>query len=97
MPSVQLSNHENVNSKKLQSVEALTSSGLLTRYLDNIKSMNTLTAVQYKSELNSFVKFVYDTYDCNVDTLISMIIKNDTRQQKSTFDPYDVLSKYTAF
>jgi len=35
--------------------------GLLIKYLDNIKSMNTLTAVQYKSELNSFVKFVYDT------------------------------------
>ena len=97
MSSVQLSNHENVNSKKLQSVEALTSSGLLTKYLDNVKSMNTLTAVQYKSELNSFVKFVCDTYDCNVDTLIGMIIKNDTLQQKSNFDPYDVLSKYTAF
>ena len=37
--------------------------------------MNTLTAVQYKSELNSFVKFVYDTYGCDVDSLIGMIMK----------------------
>lgn len=57
--------------------------------------MNTLTAVQYNSELNSFVKFVYDTYGYDVDTLIGMIIKNDTRQKKTNFDPYDVLSRYT--
>ena len=97
MPSMQLSNHENVNSKKLQSVEALPLTGLLTRYLDNVKSMNTLTAVQYKSELNSFTKFVYDTYGCDVDTLIGMIIKYDMRQKKTNFDPYDVLSRYAAF
>jgi hypothetical protein len=68
MPSMQLSNYEKVNSKKLQSVKAQPCTGLLTKYLDNVKSMNTLTAVQYKSELNSFVKFVYDTYGCDVDT-----------------------------
>ena len=37
---------EKVNSKKLQSVKALPRTGLLTKYLDNVKSMNTLTAVQ---------------------------------------------------
>jgi hypothetical protein len=59
MPSMQLSNHENVDAKKLQSVESIIPRiGLLTSYLDNVKSMNTLTAVQYKSELNSFIKFV---------------------------------------
>ncbi|MGA6992137.1 MAG: hypothetical protein WBX81_17095, partial [Nitrososphaeraceae archaeon] len=62
MPSMQLSNHEKVNSKKQQSVEVLPRTGLLTKYLDNVKSMNTLTAAQYKSELNSFVKFVHDIY-----------------------------------
>ena len=97
MPSIQLSNHEKVDSKKLQSAEALLPTGLLTKYLDNVKSMNTLTAVQYKSELNSFVKFVYETYGCDVDSLIDMIIKNDMRQRKTNFDPYDVLSRYTAF
>jgi hypothetical protein len=98
MPSMQLSNHENVDAKKLQSVESIIPRiGLLTSYLDNVKSMNTLTAVQYKSELNSFIKFVYDTYGCDVDTLISMIIKNDRRQKKTNIDPYDVLSRYTAF
>jgi hypothetical protein len=58
MPSIQLSNHENVNSKKLQSAEGLSGTELLAKYLDNIKSMNTLTALQYRSELNSFVKFL---------------------------------------
>lgn len=97
MPSIQLSTHEKVNSKKIQSMEALPRAGLLIKYLDNVKSMNTLTATQYKSELNSFVKFVYDTYGCDVDYLVGMIIKNDTRQEKTNFDPYDVLSRYTAF
>ena len=59
--------------------------------------MNTLTAVQYKSELNSFVKFVYDTYGCDVDSLIDKIINNSTCKNKTNFDPYDVLSRYTAF
>jgi integrase len=95
---MQLSNHENVDAKKLQSVESIIPrTGLLNRYLDNVKSMNTLTAGQYKSELNRFIKFVYDTYGCDVDTLICMIIKNDTRQKKTNIDPYDVLSRYTAF
>jgi integrase len=94
---MQLSTHEKVNSKKLQSMEDLPHTGLLIKYLDNVKSMNTLTAMQYKSELNSFVKFVYDTYGCDVDSLVSMIIKNDTVQKKTNFDPYDVLSRYTAF
>lgn len=97
MPFMQLFNHEKVNSKRLQSVETLPCTGLLIKYLDNIKSMNTLTAVQYKSELNSFVKFVNDTYGCDVDSLVGMIIKNDTRQKNTNFDPYDVLSRYTAF
>ena len=97
MPFMQLFNHEKVNSKRLQSVETLPCTGLLIKYLDNIKSMNTLTAVQYKSGLNSFIKFVYGTYGCYVDTLISMIIKNDRRQKKTNIDPYDVLTRYTAF
>jgi integrase len=78
-------------------VDALPRTGLLIKYLNNVKSMNTLTAVQYKSELNSFVKFVNDTYDCDIDSLIGMITTNDTRQKKTNFDPYDVLSRYTAF
>ncbi len=52
MTSMQLSNHEKVNSKKLQSVEALPCTGLLIKYLDNVKSMNTLTAVQYRRKIN---------------------------------------------
>ena len=48
MPPMQLFNHEKVNSKKLQSVEAQPRTGLLIKYLDNVKSMNTLTEVQYR-------------------------------------------------
>jgi hypothetical protein len=58
MPFIQLSNHENVDSKKLQSAEGLPGPELLAKYLDSIKSMNTLTALQYRSELNSFVKIL---------------------------------------
>ena len=95
MSSTQLSRTEKVDTKK--PYKTIPRTGLLTKYLDNVKTMNTLTAVQYKSELNSFVKFVYDTYDCDVDSLIGMIIKNDMCQNKTNFDPYDVLSRYTAF
>lgn len=95
MPSMQLSHTEKVDTKKLY--KAVPSAGLLTKYLDNVKSMNASTAVQYRSELNSFVKFVYDIYGCDVDSLFDKIIDNSTRQKKTNFDPYDVLSRYTAF
>lgn len=71
-------------------------SELLTKYVGNIKSMSTSTAVQYKCELNNFANFVYRTYGYNIDGLVNKILHNDNQNNKSTFDPYDVLSKYTA-
>ena len=61
MTSMQLFNHEKVNSKKLQSVEAQPRTGLLIKYLDNIKSMNTLTAVQY-NQVAGFIPRLFTYY-----------------------------------
>jgi integrase len=58
--------------------------------------MSTSTAVQYKSELNSFANFVYKTYGLNIDSLVEKILYSGNLDKNRTFDPYDVLSKYTA-
>jgi integrase len=71
-------------------------SELLTKYLDNIKSMSSSSARQYKSELSNFANFVYKTYNSNIDTFIDKIIHSGYQSKKTTLDPYDVLSKYTA-
>lgn len=71
-------------------------SELLTKYIDNVKSMSSSTAVQYKSELNNFANFVYKTYGFNIDSLLNKILHCGNDDNKTTFDPYDVLSKYTA-
>jgi integrase len=82
------------NAKKLPKV--LFSNGLLTKYIDNVKSMSALTALQYRSDLHSFVKFVYNAYGCGVDSLIDELYKKGTLQKNTNFDPYDVLLRYTA-
>ena len=71
-------------------------SELLTKYIDNIKSMSSSSARQYKSELNNFVNFVYKTYDSNIDSFVDKILYSGYQSKKTTLDPYDVLSKYTA-
>jgi len=73
-----------------------TYSELLTKYIGNIKSMSSSTAVQYKCELNNFANFVYKTYGYNIDSLVDKILHSGNQGKKTTFDPYDVLSKYTA-
>jgi integrase len=71
-------------------------SELLTKYIDNVKSMSNPTAVQYRSALNSFSNFVYKTYGINIDSLVIKILHGGNHNKKTTLDPYDVLSKYTA-
>ncbi len=92
MPSMQLSNHENVNSKKLQSVEAVPRTGLLTRYLDNVKSMNTLTAGQYKSELNSFIKFVCDIEISPRKFSLKVRLPKSVRKEKEPLNKEDIVT-----
>jgi integrase len=94
MSSAQLSSSENVDTKN--PLKVISRNRLVTKYIDNVKSMNASTAVQYRCELNSFAKFVYNTYGCDVDSLIDRIYNNGTRHKKTNFDPYDVLSRYTA-
>lgn len=94
MSSAQLSSSENEDTKN--PLKVISRNRLVTKYIDNVKSMNASTAVQYRCELNSFAKFVYNTYGCDVDSLINRIYNNGTRDKKINFDPYDVLSRYTA-
>jgi integrase len=94
MTSMQVSSSKNFDTKKLPNV--LSGNGLLTKYIDNVKSMSASTALQYRSELNSFAKFVYNAYGCDVDSLIDELYNKGTLQKKTNFDPYEVLSRYTA-
>lgn len=77
---MQVSSSKNLDAKKLPNV--LSSSGLLAKYIDNVKSMNALTALQYRSELNSFARFVYNAYGCDVDSLIGELYNKGTLQKK---------------
>jgi len=72
-------------------------SNLLNKYIDNVKSMSSSTATQYKCALNNFANFVYMTYGFNIDILVDKILYSSNHNKTATFDPYDVLSKYTAF
>jgi integrase len=88
---------KNTDSDSTQKIAKESSySKLLTNYVVNIKSMSSSTAKQYKSELNSFANFVYNTYGVNIDTLVDKILHCDNHGKRTAFDPYDVLSKYTA-
>jgi hypothetical protein len=58
--------------------------------------MSALTAFQYRYQLNNFARFVYNTYGCDLDSLIDELYKKGTLQEKTNFDPYDVLSRYTS-
>jgi hypothetical protein len=81
MTSMQLSSSNNFDTKKLSKV--LSSNRLLTKYIDNVKSMSASTALQYRSELNSFAKFVYKAYDCDLDSLIDELYNKGTLQKKA--------------
>jgi hypothetical protein len=53
------------------------SSQLVTKYLNNIKSMSNSTAQEYKNRFDDFARFVYKTYECNIDNLIHEILNYD--------------------
>ena len=72
------------------------SSQLVTKYLNNVKSMSNSTAQEYKNRFDDFARFVYKTYECNIDNLIHKILNYDNQNNETNLNPYDVLSSYAA-
>ena len=68
---------------------------LVTKYIDNVKSMNSSSARLYRSRLNNFSDFVYNTYGKRVDRIIDEML-NGGKNEKMIPSPYDMLSAYTA-
>ncbi|MPZ05722.1 MAG: tyrosine-type recombinase/integrase [Nitrososphaeraceae archaeon] len=73
------------------------SSQLAIKYINNVKSMSNSTAQEYKNRLHDFAKFVYKTYQCNIDNLIHKILNYDNQNKETNLNPYDVLSSYAAY
>lgn len=72
------------------------SNELVTKYINNVRSMNNSTAIQYESRLGDFADFIYKTYGYNVDDLVDKIVNNGN-YKKTDLNPYDILSGYTAY
>ena len=51
-------------------------SELVTKYINNIKSMRNSTAQHYKSILGDFANFAYKTYGYNIDNLIQRFLSD---------------------
>ena len=82
--------------KQLQSAELPSPCiALVTKYIDNVKSMNSSSARLYRSRLNNFSDFVYTTYGKRVDWIIDELL-NGGKNEKMIPSPYDMLSAYTA-
>lgn len=68
---------------------------LVSKYIDNVRSMNSSTARLYRSRLNNFSDFIYKTYGMKIDRIIDEIL-DGSKNEKMIPSPYDMLIAYTA-
>ncbi|MGA9844486.1 MAG: site-specific integrase [Nitrososphaeraceae archaeon] len=62
----------------------------IIKYIENVRTMSKSTASQYQKRLKSFVSFVEQEYEYNVDILIDKV-------KEQRMDVYDVLSGFASF
>ena len=68
----------------------VTSRNSITKYIKNISIMSNSTANEYYARLTIFEIFVSAEYNTTVDDIIKKI-------KEDLYDPYDVLSNYSAY